>query len=48
MEEKRIVHKASVAKGKSHALELLGESIDETCACPIKKNGFGGTERHPH
>jgi hypothetical protein len=30
------VCKASVLTGKSHALELLGESLDTNCANPIK------------
>jgi hypothetical protein len=48
MEEERNVYKASKAKGKSHALELLGESIDETCARPFKTTVLGEFKDNPH
>jgi hypothetical protein len=48
MEEERNACKASIATGKSHALELLGESIDETCARPVKTMVLGALKDDPH
>jgi hypothetical protein len=46
-EDSKNVRKASVLKGKSHALELLGESIGKTCACPIEAMVLGVLGHNP-
>jgi hypothetical protein len=47
MENAKNVCKAGILKGKSHALELLGESNGETCACPVKATVFEALGNNP-
>jgi hypothetical protein len=46
-EDARNAHEASVSKGKSHALEILCESIGKTRPCPIKATIFGASNNNP-